>query len=90
MGGDGAGVVAHHQLDGAFAEVEHGTAQLLESGCGRGRAENGFGVLEAGVAAERNVQKAEHREQADHALNEPSADVTEAEHGAIVEGPAKN
>ena len=82
--------MTHHQLDGPFAEVEHGRAQLLKRRGRRGGAEYGLGVLEAGVSAERNVQKAQHGEEANHAFHEPSAETTEAEHGAIVEGPAKN
>ena len=82
--------MACHQLDGAFAQVEHCGAQLLKGTCSRRGAEDGLGVLEAGVTTERDIQKAEHGEQADHDFNQPFAETTKAEHGAMVEGSCKN
>lgn len=79
-----------HQIDGAFTQIEHCAAQLLKGICSCGRAEDSLGVLEAGVAPERDVQKAEHGENAHDAFHEPFAKTTEAEHGAIVGGSFKN
>jgi hypothetical protein len=89
-GGDGLRLVARQKLESAFTQIEHRAAELLKGRRSGGRAEYGFGVLEARVAAERHVQKAQYGEKAHGAFHESSAEITEAEHGAIVGGVPKN
>ena len=74
-------------LDRTLAQAQRALADVLARRARRGSAEHRTRVLEARMTSQGHVEEAQKGKQPYRTFYEPPAEVTEAEHGAIVPSP---